>query len=276
MLVEPSQVRDIDHLQEDDSESRPPRVVTYAFVVLAGGAIAFASMTMGNHRTSTDSKKFEALAQLVGRAPKAEKTPKLPPPELSTKDVTFPGILSDEDKPTTALAAVKSAPQPMASALRTGPVMATPGAMETPPPPPPTDRLPVVPLPAQHVLQASPIVTNPRDTLTKAASVSAGMAATIASPAVSGHEGGYQLQISSFRDYGEAMAFAEQLRARGHRAYVSDANVPGRGTWHRVRIGPFASQQAAASYRVAFEQKEHVVPFVVAPTRDGHPSSDSH
>jgi cell division protein FtsN len=47
---------------------------------------------------------------------------------------------------------------------------------------------------------------------------------------------------------------------------VVEAHVPGRGTWYRVRIGPFTSQHAAASYRSGFEGREHVVPFIVPPT----------
>ena len=66
--------------------------------------------------------------------------------------------------------------------------------------------------------------------------------------------------------YQAGMAFAAQLRARGHKAYVLEAHVPNRGTWYRVRIGPFPSQHAAASYRVGFEGREHVVPFIVQPT----------
>ena len=61
-----------------------------------------------------------------------------------------------------------------------------------------------------------------------------------------GHDGGYQLQVSSFRTQAEASQFADQLRARGHKAYVVEAHVPGRGTWFRVRVGPFTTQHAAA------------------------------
>jgi DedD protein len=133
-------------------------------------------------------------------------------------------------------------------------------------PPPATDRLPVVPLPAQAVLEASPIVTHPRDALTKAASD----AAQIDTPPTggevpAGHEGGYQLQVSSFRSESDAQGFAEQLRARGHKAYVLEAHVAGRGNWYRVRIGPFPTQHVAAQYRASFEAKEHVVPFLVPP-----------
>ncbi len=134
-------------------------------------------------------------------------------------------------------------------------------------PPPPTDRLPVVPLPAQQVLEASPVVTRPRDSLTRAANDAAQISVSADPAAPAGHEGGFQLQVSSFRTQAEGDSFASQLRARGHKAYVVAANVPGRGTWYRVRIGPFASQHAAATYRSGFEGREHVVPFIVPPTK---------
>ncbi len=41
--------------------------------------------------------------------------------------------------------------------------------------------------------------------------------------------------------------------------------MAGRGTWYRVRIGPFGTQHAAAVYRASFEAREHVVPFIVIP-----------
>jgi DedD protein len=71
--------------------------------------------------------------------------------------------------------------------------------------------------------------------------------------------------VSSFRTQAEAQGFADQLRARSHKAYVVEAHVPGRGTWFRVRIGPFQTQHAASQYRTGFEAREHVVPFIVAP-----------
>ena len=133
-------------------------------------------------------------------------------------------------------------------------------------PPPPTDRLPVVPIPAQAVLEATPVVTHPRDALTKVATDAAQLAAPPSGDAApAGHEGGYQLQVSSFHTQNEAQAFADQLRARGHKAYALEAHVPGRGVWYRVRVGPFPTQHAATQYRAAFEAREHVVPFVVPP-----------
>jgi cell division septation protein DedD len=101
--------------------------------------------------------------------------------------------------------------------------------------------------------------------LTQAASDAAQLSTAAQPSAPAGREGGYQLQVSSFRTQTEADQFAAQLRARSHKAYVVEAHVPGRGTWYRVRIGPFPSQHAAASYRAGFEGREHVVPFIVQP-----------
>ena len=75
--------------------------------------------------------------------------------------------------------------------------------------------------------------------------------------------------MSSFKTQAEAEQFAEQLRARGHKAYTVEARVTGRGTWWRVRVGPFSSLHEAQAYRSQFEAKEHVVPFIVQPEKSG-------
>jgi cell division septation protein DedD len=211
--------------------------------------------------------------------------------QLSARDVTFPSILSDDKNgsSTTALAAVRSpvsAPPPPAPSERLPVVQFAGGTPPVPhdtrieihesaPPPAPAPReshaeisfsQPSAPsLPAQNVLEATPIVTRPRDALTKTASDAAQIATPPAASSPQGHEGGWQLQVSSFKTEQEASQFADQLRARGHKAYTVQARVPGRGEWWRVRVGPFASQHAALAYRASFEQKEHVVPFVVPP-----------
>src|SRR5208282_2483826 len=104
-------------------------------------------------------------------------------------------------------------------------------------------------LPAQNVLEASPIVTRPRDAMTRTASDSAQINTAPAASVPAGREGGWQLQVSSFKTEAEAEQFADQLRARGHKAYAVEARVPGRGTWWRVRVGPFATQHLALAYR---------------------------
>lgn len=271
-MMEQGSVRNLEQIQENDGESRTPRGVTILLVALGGACIVFAGLALGGRRAAPSAQKVDPLGELVSQQAKIGDKAAPKATDLSTSDVTFPGILSDDRAPTTALAAVKgnSAKAPTAEpgaaiALNVRP--SATGEATASAPPPPTDRLPVVPLPAQNVLEASPVVTRPRDSLTRAATDVAQVASTSQASAPAGREGGYQLQVSSFRTQEEADKFAAELRARGHKAYVVEARVPGRGTWFRVRIGPFSSQQAAASYRAGFEGREHVVPFIVQPQK---------
>jgi cell division septation protein DedD len=242
----------------------------------------FAGLAIGGRRSAPTTAKVDPLGELVTAQAKVGQGGSAAPKatDLSARDVTFPGILSDEGSPTTALAAVKGGTIPKAPTTGTPPqgAAAIPGepsaaivlnvrGVDPGSAPPAGDRLPVVALPAQNMLGASPVVTRPRDSLTRAASDAVENAGVGVTAAPAGREGGYQLQVSSFRTQNEADTFSGQLRARGHKAYVVEAHVPGRGTWYRVRIGPFTSQHAAASYRSGFEGREHVVPFIVPPSK---------
>jgi len=250
-------VKNLEQIQETDAAGGPGKGTTLAFVALGGACVLFAALALSGRGAKPDAKKSDPLGELVVQKAKADKNGGPKPTELSTKDVTFPGILSDDSAPPTALAAVKGSKEnPLSSAH-------APDA-----PPPAGDRLPVVPLPAANLLEATPIVTRPRDALTRVATENAQIRSVPEGPsAPQGKEGGYQLQVSSFRTREEAEGFATQLRARSHKAYVTEAHVTGRGTWFRVRIGPFASQHAAAQYRAGFEGREHVVPFIVPPAK---------
>lgn len=258
-MSDSANIRNLESIQEEDGGPRIPRGVGVAFVLLGGACVVFATAALRPSTPAPEVAKADPLAELVA----ANKRPVAPrATELGAQDVTFPGILSDGAQPTTALAAVRGGPRVAA------PAKADPSVDD--------DRLPIMPVPpasaaarapvpARQVLEPSPVVTRPKDGLTRAASHAAQVDKPAAETAPAGREGGYQLQVSSFRSRDEADAFASQLRARGHKAHVVEATVASRGTWYRVRIGPFPTQQAAASYRVAFEGKEHVVPFVVTP-----------
>ena len=123
----------------------------------------------------------------------------------------------------------------------------------------------MVPLPAQNVLQdPRPSPGDTLGTLARRASLESG-----SETAQPGGPGGYQLQVSSFKTQAEAEAFAAALRRRGHKVYVEAAHVRSRGTWHRVRIGPFKYRHAAVIYRQEFEAKERMVTFIVDPPKEG-------
>jgi len=54
------------------------------------------------------------------------------------------------------------------------------------------------------------------------------------------------IQVSSLKDHALAKKMETALKAAGYNAYVITAMVPGKGVWHRVRLGAFANKEAAA------------------------------
>jgi cell division protein FtsN len=72
--------------------------------------------------------------------------------------------------------------------------------------------------------------------------------------------GHFLLQLSSFQDRAEADAFAR--RFPGKNAYVVSTELPGKGTWYRVRVGDFATMQEASVAKTAFERENNVIAYV--------------
>ena len=55
----------------------------------------------------------------------------------------------------------------------------------------------------------------------------------------------YTVQIASVKDQKSADKLVEDLVKKGYPAYRSSGEVPGKGTWHRVRIGAFREKSEA-------------------------------
>ena len=246
-------VRNLEQIQEQDS-ARPSRIGTLLLVSLAGAAVVTAFVMMSKKGGAPARSTQDPLAALVADA----KSNAAPAEALDGKDVSFPRILSDDASPTTALAAVKDE---RGRLVKQEAEVTAPGA-----PPPATDRLPVVPLPVGTLLNSSPVITNPRDSLTDLAA-SAAAAKTDAELAPEGMDGGFQLQVASFKEQGDADRAVEDLRKRGHRAFRQAAHVPDRGLWHRVRIGPFKTKLEALKYKERFERTERIAPFLIDPEK---------
>jgi cell division septation protein DedD len=74
-------------------------------------------------------------------------------------------------------------------------------------------------------------------------------------PAKSGE---YTIQVSSFQTAEEANAYAASLKRKGYAPYVVATQIAGKGTWHRVRLGAFATADAATL------AKQHLVAADIA------------
>jgi cell division protein FtsN len=253
--VKPVNLRNLEQIQEADSDGRSARVATILLASVGGAAIVIAAVMSMRQGAPPEEAKADPLAALVAKSKRPESTP---PETVRPSEVTFPSILSDSARPTTALAAVKDerghlvAPSPDPEPA---PTMVPPAA----------DKLPVVPLPAGTLLDETPVTQKPRDPLVELAR---DVSKVDDAPVVmQGAEGGFQLQVASFKDQGDADRFVEELLKRGHRAYRQPAYVADRGLWHRVRIGPFKSKLAAAKYKAEFDKKERMSAFLVDPDK---------
>lgn len=246
-------LRNLDQIQETEAGgagSSGARVGALVMASIAGACVVFACFALVKRPRLTAEPSVSPLDELVQKSAEPGKA------TVDGQRVAFPALLSDEPNPTTAMASIRTGTQGAAD-------MQLPAGAPTVPPAA-GDRLPVVPLPAQNYLSMNPVVAEPRDTLTA-------LATKVSSPsgeeAPAGQPGGFQLQVSSFRTQAKADEFALRLRRTGHRAHVVSATVNGKGSWFRVRIGPFKNKWEAMRYRKEFEQREHIVTFLVEPDK---------
>ena len=64
----------------------------------------------------------------------------------------------------------------------------------------------------------------------------------------------YTIQLSSFQDKAEADAFLDSVKAQGYSARITQAEVDGKGTFYRVRMGTYSSMDAANEAKSEFEK----------------------
>jgi DedD protein len=68
--------------------------------------------------------------------------------------------------------------------------------------------------------------------------------------------GEYTIQVSSFQTNEEANAYAASLKRKGFTPYVVSTQIAGKGTWHRVRLGVFASADDASRAKSELAQND--------------------
>jgi DedD protein len=83
---------------------------------------------------------------------------------------------------------------------------------------------------------------------------------TVAAAGDSKSRGRYTLQLSSFQDKSEAEAFAKKFE--GEQLYLVVSEIPGKGTWYRVRVGDYASAKDALAAKQSFEKKHSAIAYV--------------
>ncbi len=77
-----------------------------------------------------------------------------------------------------------------------------------------------------------------------------------------GKKGKFTLQLSAFQDQAEADAFLATVKSAGYSAYVVTANVDGKGTYFRVRLGTYNNYDDAVAAKAEFERKVPKIAYV--------------
>jgi cell division septation protein DedD len=251
----PVHLRNLERIHEGPS-SASPRLWTIVLAILGAAAVASATFALTSKSGTVAPAKSDALEDLV----KAAQADKKDDAELTTDDVEAPALLQDSTAPTTALVAVRKANGELAPAPEAV-------AASAPTPPPALDQLPVVPLPAGQLLQETRVTKEPTGEILRIA-VSASEPSPDAPLAEAGTDnGGFLVQVASFKSQEDADQFVLELRRRGHAAFRQAANVPDRGLWHRVRIGSFKTKFEAEMYRKKLSDQEQISALTIDPEK---------
>jgi DedD protein len=75
-------------------------------------------------------------------------------------------------------------------------------------------------------------------------------------------QGGYVVQLASFKDTAGATKFRETLAGKGYPLFTESANLGSKGVWYRVYAGPYADRDQAQQVAKQLQQSEHLSPLV--------------
>lgn len=76
--------------------------------------------------------------------------------------------------------------------------------------------------------------------------------------------GPWEIQVAATQDKTYGKELAESLKKMGFRAYLTEIELPGKGTWYRIRVGGYTGEsEARADYDRL--KKERFSPDIIAP-----------
>jgi cell division protein FtsN len=123
------------------------------------------------------------------------------------------------------------------------------------------------PEPATKPVVATKVEPAPKPEPAKPAATPPAKKVAMATPAAAAADakakGRFTLQLGSFPDRAEAEAFSQRFAPQG--SYVIASEIPGKGTWYRVRVGDYASAKDAIAAKSNFEKQHNVIAYVVGP-----------
>lgn len=257
-------MRDLEQLHERDSVESERRLgsIVMATVIFLGLSAAV-GVVVGRAARSNDSPALgqDPLNELgTGAALKQQVKQVIPQaPQVEATSMSFPATLTGNEERPEVLAALAAAAQEEArlAGVPVDQIASPANSISHAPSNSSADAMPGAVSSLQEALRHPA----PSDPLVTAASPQVQVDPAAMAPR--GEEGEFSLHVMSYEDETEANAFVDALRGRGHSAFVAAADVPERGRYYRVRIGPFDSRWRAELYRKKFERAEQLSTIVV-------------
>ena len=244
--------------EEADEGSRLPALILIALLVLAAFAgVVYLAYTQGVERGRADAPRV-IVAQATGTRLKVYQQPAPADDESNEADSVPPPPTPVAKAPAqqTPPAQLTSSELRPATAVAPPPSEA-PAASETPAP------SPVAPAPTKMAAAAAPQAITPRvATRAPAPLVSPAETETASTAPLPGASsetapkplasGGVLLQIGSYKSQNEASAAWRAFKGKhpvagGYQSDIKAVDLGDRGTWYRLRIGPFADKDAASA-----------------------------
>jgi cell division septation protein DedD len=218
--------------------------------VVVMGAVFVLGVVVGKKLSETDGQPHgsDVLAQLDEKAAAMQKVAEEPPltfQETLTEKAPPPTKVEPKPEPkpepkVAAAPAVKAEdPAPVAPAA----VAAAPKGTIAPTPTP--TRITPAPAPVAAPVAARAATNEPRPAM----------------PSAPPSEG-WTLQLQASQSRADADRFTASMREKGYAPYIVTAEVEGRGTWHRVRLGSFPSKEAATKYLADFKRETGMNAFI--------------
>ncbi len=271
-----SAMRDLERLEEqDDTSGRRLGTLLMAALATVGLVFAMAILLGGAGESEVEAQEdpLSVLDQAAGFEVDEEVLEEEhQAPEVDRQNLAFPETLAEYDTRPEVEAALAAAaaelehPEPIPSGVALGDIASgsvddAPVPSPAAPPVPVDDTLP-------SALPAASAIGNTPDVLSRARVHDPLVAAAFppeppSAPVAAGSNGKYTIQVISYQHPTDADVFAQGLRARGHHAFVMAADIPERGRFYRVRIGPFDTQREADAYRHRFEDEERMNTIVI-------------
>jgi cell division septation protein DedD len=264
-------MRDTHRMREKYDLSLDSRQVVSLLIggIVVLGAVFVLGVLVGKKLAGTPhaDRAPDLLTALDHKSDALERARAAPPltfqEELTKPATPAPTVVHAPAAAAPAVAATSSAPAPATPAPSTGAPSAskiTPAAR--PPPAPPVAEAKPAPKAEPEKKAETARTAHVESVATRSAPAAAQPVPKV--PEATSSTGAFTLQLGASPNRDDAERQASRLREKGYAPYIVTAEVPGKGTWYRVRMGSFPTKDAATRYLQDFKRETQAEAFVAS------------